>query len=201
MIEPPQLSLALKTSTTLLSVIPIHLLNLLTSSQKTRLPNIQIYQSYALYSMAEVLGVVAGGIGIVSLAIQIVENLNKVIRFCESIKEAPTDIQRIIKELQLLSDIMSTLQLVHGKRRGTGQAMTKNCLDLVTHDISKLSDLSSYLEQRLNSNKIITRTWARVRTVFSEKKIAMLRDHLESATSRLQLLQSCHMLSVKSLNS
>jgi hypothetical protein len=144
--------------------------------------------------MAELLGVVASGMSVASLAIQIVENLNKVIRFCESIKEAPTDIQRILLELQILSNIMSAIQLVHDKHSlpEIGEATTRKCLGLVKHDISKLSDLSSDLERKLNSDKRITRTWARVQTMLSEKRIALLRGHLERAKGGLHLLQSCH---------
>ena len=148
--------------------------------------------------MAEVFGVVASGISVASLAIQILENINRVINFCKSIKDAPTDICRILLELQLLSNIVSGIQLVFEKRSlpETSGAMIKNTLDLVRHDISKLSDLSSDLERKLNSEKRITRTWARVQTVLSEKKIAILRDHLEGAKGTLQLLQCWNILLV-----
>jgi hypothetical protein len=48
--------------------------------------------------VAEAFELVASGISVASLVTQIVENLNKVISFCESIGEAPTDIQRILIE-------------------------------------------------------------------------------------------------------
>ncbi|KAH8749296.1 hypothetical protein BGZ57DRAFT_969057, partial [Hyaloscypha finlandica] len=144
--------------------------------------------------MAEAFGIVAGGISVTSLAIQIVENLNKVINFCESIREAPTDIQRILTELHILSNIVSNIQLVHEKRSlpESSEATTKQCLGLVRDDIRKLSSLSSDLERKLHSDKRITRTWARVQTVLSEKKIAMLKSQLDSAKGTLQLLQSCY---------
>jgi len=146
--------------------------------------------------MAEVFGVVAGGLGVASLAIQIVENLTKVINFCESIKEALTDIQRLLLELQILSNVISGIQLVYEKHSlpETSEAVTRICLGLVRHDIGKLTNLSLELERKLNSGKRITRTWARVQTVLSESKIAVLRAHLERAKSGLQSLQSCHIL-------
>jgi hypothetical protein len=153
--------------------------------------------------MAEVFGVVASSISVASLAIQIVENLNKVISFCESIREAPTDIQRILRELQILSSIISAIQLLLEKHPPSkiGEATIKDCLDLVRHDIGKLSGLSLDFERKLNSDKRITRTWARVQTVLSEKKIAILRSYLESARGGLQLmLQCCHILLVKCIN-
>lgn len=148
--------------------------------------------------MTEAFGIVASGMSVASLAIQIVENLNKVINFCESIREAPTDIQRILTELHILSNIVSNIQLVHEKRSlpESSEATTKQCLGLVRDDISKLSSLSSDLERKVHSEKRLTRTWARVQTVLSEKKIAMLRGQLDGAKGTLQLLQSCYILSV-----
>jgi hypothetical protein len=146
--------------------------------------------------MAEAFGVVASGLGVASLAIQTVENLNKVITFCKSIKEAPTDIQRLLLELQILSNVVSAIQLMYEKHSlsESSEAVTRKCLDLVRLDISKLLSLSLELERKLNSGKRITRTWARVQTVLSESKIATLRGHLEQAKSGLQLLQGCHIL-------
>jgi hypothetical protein len=149
--------------------------------------------------MAEAFGIVASGVSVASLAIQIVENLNKVSNFCESIREAPTDIRRILTELHILSKIVSNIQLVHEKRSlpESSEATTKQCLGLIRDDISKLSSLSSNLERKLHSDKRLTRTWARVQTVLSEKKIAMLRGQLDSAKGTLQLLlQYRHILSV-----
>jgi hypothetical protein len=122
--------------------------------------------------MAEAFGVVSSGVSVASLAIQILENFSGVVNFCESIREAPTDIQRILLELQLLSNIVSGIQLVFEKCSlpEISEATIKKSLDLVRHDISKLSELSLDLEQKLNSEKSITCTWARVQTVLSEKK-------------------------------
>src|ERR1700679_2930267 len=101
--------------------------------------------------MAKVFEVVASSISVASLAIQIIENLNKVISFCESIKEVPTDIQRILRELRILSSITPGIQFVLEKHPPSkiSETTIKECLDLVRHDISKLSDLSLDFERKL----------------------------------------------------
>lgn len=147
--------------------------------------------------MAGVLGL---GVSIASLAIQIVETLNKTISFYESIRGAPTDILRLILELQILSDIISAIKLIHINPRGISEVTTKKCLALVTGDIDKLSCLSLSLERKLKSSKIVTRAWACVQTVLSENKITKLRSYLKSAMEGLLLLKSCHILLVKFLN-
>lgn len=146
--------------------------------------------------MAEVLGIVGGGFSVASLAMQILDNINRVINFVGSIKEAPTNIHRILLELQLLSNIVSGIRLTFMKRSflSISDASTMKSLDLIKYDVSKLSDLSLDLERKINSEKRTTRTWARVKTVLSEKKIEALRFQLDSAKGTLQLLQSREIL-------
>lgn len=72
------------------------------------------------------------------------------------------------------------------------EAITEQYLLYMQDDIGKLSDLRINFEQKLNSDKRTTRTWARVKTVLSEKKIATLRGHLERAKTSIQMLQMLH---------
>lgn len=148
-----------------------------------------------MYSMAEVLGIIASGTSVVSLAIKITENLKRAIDFCESIREAPNDIRRILLELQLLSNLILAIQLVHEKHQSppVDDATLKQCLSLVKYDMSKLSSIILELERKLSSEKIIKRSWARVQVVLSEKKIARLRSLLEGAKGALQLLHLSRM--------
>ena len=143
--------------------------------------------------MAEVLGVVASGISVASLAIQIADSLSKVIIFCESIREAPADIQRLILELHLLSNIISVIQtmVTNDLIPAKIEPVLLRALTLVRHDVASLSILSSELDRKLRSERKIIRSWARVQTVFSEKKIILLKSHLDSAKGGLNLLQSC----------
>jgi hypothetical protein len=128
---------------------------------------------------------------VVSLATQIVDNLNRAISFCGSIRDAPTAIHRILRELQILSKIISAIQLGYDEHSlpGIGEATTKDCLDPVRYDISNLSGLILDLERKLSSDKRSTRTWAHVKAALSEKKIAILRGYLDIAKGGLQLLQ------------
>lgn len=143
--------------------------------------------------MAEVLGGVASGFSVASLAIQIGDSLSKVINFCESIREAPDDIQRLMLELHLLSNIISIIQNMVTKDLvpTNVEPVLKRALTLVRHDVASLSILSSELDCKLKSERKIIRSWARVQTVVSEKKIILLKSHLESAKGGLNLLQGC----------
>ncbi|PVH76632.1 hypothetical protein DL98DRAFT_360561, partial [Cadophora sp. DSE1049] len=141
--------------------------------------------------MAEILGVVASGISVASLAIQIADSLSKVISFCESICEAPADVQRLILELHLLCNIISVIQnmVTKGLIPTNIEPVLQRALTLVRHDVAGLSILSSELDRKLKSERKFVRTWARVQTVFSDKKISLLKRQLESAKGGLHLLQ------------
>jgi hypothetical protein len=60
---------------------------------------------------ASTVGVVASGVGITSLAIQLNGSLNKAVNFCESFKEGPESLARIAEELRMLTNIIHMIQL------------------------------------------------------------------------------------------
>ena len=101
--------------------------------------------------MAEVLGGVASGFSVASLAIQIGDSLSKVINFCESIREAPADNQRLMLELHLLSNIISVIQNMVTKDLvpTNVEPVLHRALTLVRHDVAALSILSSELDRKL----------------------------------------------------
>ncbi|KAH7419727.1 hypothetical protein BKA64DRAFT_24013 [Cadophora sp. MPI-SDFR-AT-0126] len=140
--------------------------------------------------MAEILGV---GISVASLVIQIVDSLSKAISFYESIREAPDDVQRLLIELHLLSNIISVIQNMVSTSSipKDTESVLKSALTLIRRDVAALSSLSSELDDKLKSERRFIRTWARVQTVFSDKKISVLKRHLESTKGGMHLLQGC----------
>jgi hypothetical protein len=65
--------------------------------------------------MAEVMGTAASAISIVSLAGQIGSGLQKLHSFWESVADAPSDVDRIMQDLQLLQNLVSAIS--HGYQR------------------------------------------------------------------------------------
>ena len=59
--------------------------------------------------MAELLGVVAGGIGIASFAIQIGDSVVKLKRFISSMREAPEEVRSIIHNIDVLKGILESI--------------------------------------------------------------------------------------------
>lgn len=56
--------------------------------------------------MAEALGLAASGFAVVSLAIQVAENINKLKAFISRVKDAPSDVLFVIDELETLSLVL-----------------------------------------------------------------------------------------------
>ena len=52
--------------------------------------------------MAEVFGIAAGTIGVVSLSIQLAESLQKVKSFYSAVKNAPTQAEELIEEIEIM---------------------------------------------------------------------------------------------------
>ncbi|KAK0108887.1 hypothetical protein ONS96_002724 [Cadophora gregata f. sp. sojae] len=96
--------------------------------------------------MAETLGV---GISIASITIQIADSLSKVMNFCEAICEAPTDVQKLIVELHLLSSIVLVIRdmVTTGLIPSGIETILERALMLVGQDMASLSTLSSELER------------------------------------------------------
>lgn len=60
--------------------------------------------------MAETLGVVAGVFGAASLAIQLIEKTNKIKTLVDSIKDAPKEIQHMLTEIEILTDVVHEIK-------------------------------------------------------------------------------------------
>ncbi|KAH7364714.1 hypothetical protein BKA65DRAFT_143503 [Rhexocercosporidium sp. MPI-PUGE-AT-0058] len=150
--------------------------------------------------MAEILGV---GISVASLASQVADSLNKVITFCDSIHEAPADIHWLVCELHTLTDIISIIQnmIETNEIPETLEPTLQSALKRIMHDSATLSILCSELDRKLKSERKFVRTWARMQTVFSEKKLALLKFRLEGGKGGLQLLQSCIIIEIDNLES
>ncbi|MCJ1380958.1 hypothetical protein MMC17_004067 [Xylographa soralifera] len=145
--------------------------------------------------MAEVLGVVASGITIAGLAIQIASSVQQILDFWASMKGAPADIHNLLEELDLLAEILSS---VDGNTDSTDHDETSlrqsatlkaarycqnaaSCIDAVVTD---LSDGFAMPRGR--------RHWTAVKAVLKDKKMIKCLQRLERAKTMLSLAQQCY---------
>jgi hypothetical protein len=78
--------------------------------------------------MAEVFGVAAGAIGIVSLSIQLAESLQKVKCFYGAVKNAPPQVEELIEEIEIMQDILSDLESGSQSANMASSASMRRCM-------------------------------------------------------------------------
>lgn len=102
--------------------------------------------------MAEVLGLVASVFSVVSLAIQLGENLRQACDFWDSIEDGPDDIRRISLELRMLANIVLQIRHAHSLDPGQEQ-MLKDALMMVQSDINGLAIIITELSGKISPGR------------------------------------------------
>lgn len=142
--------------------------------------------------MAEVLGIIASGVSIASIAIQIVGSVQQVLDFWSSIRDAPTDIQDLLEEVQLLANLLLELDDNDNDSSGSTRQPTatkaaqycKNAANSIDAVVKDLADGIAMSKGR--------RRWTAVKAVLKEKKMAKSLQRLERAKMMLSLAQQCY---------
>ncbi|KAK5556558.1 hypothetical protein LTR46_005750 [Exophiala xenobiotica] len=141
--------------------------------------------------MAEILGVVAGGAGLASLAVQLLECIHKLHDLHANIRDAPVEIREILEEVDLLGDVLTSYLGVSG-------GATRTCLvptvvqKQALGRCSKVLDILRNIAQELETTMQRSRTrrwinWAKVEAAFKRKQLARIQTALDRAKSTLTL--------------
>lgn len=134
--------------------------------------------------MAE-LGVIASGMGVASLAMQIGQSIMKLKSFVSAVKEAPEDIRYMIEKLESLSLVFEDLQIDEGPH--SSASMTK-CLHLCRRSADKLRTIVKDLEDEIDRRRLL----GGVKSVLRKNTLEKLKDRLEDAQNMLMLSnQAC----------
>jgi hypothetical protein len=115
----------------------------------------------------EGLGAASSVIAVVSLAVQLGTNIQKLVGFWDSVKEAPEDVNHIKTELQVLGSFVRSIAKDSQQTTGSG-GVPHQCLAACTASIGKLERLSRDLDNGLNGNGI-RRKWTCLKKALREK--------------------------------
>jgi hypothetical protein len=129
--------------------------------------------------MAE-LGIIASGMGIVSLAIQIGDSVLRLKNFLESVKEAPEEIRYLIEEIQTLGLVLS--ELAADSALVTIPSVGK-CMELCSRSAEILAGIAKELDKDIGKKR---RTGG-IKVVLKKGEIEKLREQLKSAQFMLML--------------
>lgn len=144
-----------------------------------------------LTKMAEVLGVIASGFGVVSLAIQVAESINKLKALYSLIQSAPTELILLLDELETLSLILEDID--HSSQNEVflnpriKLAVTRS-YRLCRTSSEALARLASELEQELKVGK----KRGGLKVAMKKSNIEEMRIKLDSAKATMLLANQCY---------
>jgi len=150
-------------------------------------------------TMAELLGVVASGMSVVSLGIQIAESIQKLRAFYALVQAAPADILLPLDELETLSLILEDIDQSFQDEaflNARAKLIIMKSYRLCRNSGQALTALAKDLEQGIQSGK---RKGA-FKIALKKDKLEDLRKRLESTKSTLQLANQCYYQSIQSQN-
>lgn len=129
-----------------------------------------------------IFGVVSGGAGLASLAIQLGDCAVKLKRVYYAAKSAPRTIERLIFGLETMAMALSELEQ-HRQRHIHDGALLFRCITECQHSTTDIQRLVDKMERYMTSYGKVGRMY----TVFHERDVKELLDELERAKSSLEL--------------
>ena len=137
----------------------------------------------------EPLSAVSSVFAVVSLALQLSSNIQNLIEFWGSVKEAPDEITQITSQLRILRELLRCIELdTHGAKKDSTADIGIRCLQVFNMSILKLERVSKDLDKGLNGNRV-RRRWTCLRKALREKELAVYWDEIERAKSMLIMYQ------------
>ena len=137
----------------------------------------------------EVLGTVSSVFAVVSLAVQLNSNIQKLLKFWDSVRDAPIEVAQIKSQLRVLRVL---LQWVEADEKGTSKNGAANlgveCLQICLESVTKLQQFSEELDRGLNGSGV-RRKWTCLRKAMRDKELTSYWEELERAKSLLVMYQ------------
>jgi hypothetical protein len=151
--------------------------------------------------MAEVVvGVVASGISIGTLAAQITSSIIKLKSYWDQIQDAPEDMRDLIEELedlnQLLIDIEEDQRQNPMSNLILDPSSSSRCLQHCKQGAARLKELTDSLSEDMKGSSKSKRKWASVKLVLKKDKIDRYRIKLQRVISLLNLSHQIYTRSV-----
>ncbi len=151
--------------------------------------------------MAEVVvGVIASGISIGTLAAQITSSIIKLKSYWDQVQDAPEDMLDLIEELedlnQLLIDIEEDQRQNPMSNLILDPSSSSRCLQHCKRGATRLKELTDSLSEDMKGNSRSKRKWASVKLVLKKDKTDRYRMKLQRVISLLNLSHQIYTRSV-----
>lgn len=129
----------------------------------------------------------AGVIAIASIAIQLADSIKKLSDFWNAVKEAPSDVQIIIADLDLLCNVLE--EIASEAQWTQSDAVLEKILCGCAMNIKQLDAILQELQPGFASTKRSVRQWTAIKSVLKWDKINKFQVILDRLKSSLMLVQ------------
>jgi hypothetical protein len=136
----------------------------------------------------EALAVASSVLAVVSFTLQLADNVQRLLDFWDSVKDAPAEVSEIRSQLRILSALLKGIELNSRHSPSDGDILGYDCLLVCKGNIAKLENLSEEWNQELSRNGI-QRKWSCLRKALRENQLARYWSELERAKSTLIMYQ------------
>jgi hypothetical protein len=138
--------------------------------------------------MAEVFGIAGGAIGAISLSIQLAESLQKIKGFYAAVKNAPTQVEELIEEIEIMQDILGDLESESQSAHMASSVSMRRCIKVAQRATKSFVAFSVQLQTRMKKSKFR----GGVKFALSRGDIKEMLDQLERTKSSLSLAYSLY---------
>jgi hypothetical protein len=147
--------------------------------------------------MAEVLGVVASGIAVSQLTVQILSGIKRLHTFLGCVKGAPQSIADDLREIEILGDLLTELQVNFPSDESTtsSNATMEKCVQLCSQAVDNIAAVVTELEKGLGRRKVL-RQWTAIQAILRRGELDEFQNRLSRAKSLLNLAVNCYTLYV-----
>ena len=146
--------------------------------------------------MAEIVGVIASGISIGTLAVQITSSIAKLKDCWSQIKEAPEDIRMLVEEIEDLHLLLCDIENDRAQNPMSSALLDKvsaaRCIEHCKRGANRLKELVDDLENEIYRRSGLKRKWASTKAVLEKTKIEKYKSRLENAVRLLSLAYQCY---------
>lgn len=135
------------------------------------------------------LSAASSAFAVVSLAIQIGGGIQKLCDFWTSIQDGPKDINSIIQDLQVVSDIVRDIRLEASNERPHSSALSASiaALNGCSSSMEALQSIIDQLQPGISSPKPTLRKWATFRAVWKGDRLRKFQETLRDTKITLIL--------------
>ena len=127
------------------------------------------------------------GVGIVSLTIQLLQNLDKVYNFFDSIKDAPREIKSIQRSSQIIRGLLYNIEDTHNSSKN--KAEIESAITECSETVQELLSLTNAVVIRSQGSDALSRSRLSLAIKRKSGRLKTLQRRLDSAKVTLILAQ------------